>query len=74
MATLELDNNITALLTEIAESEHISLTQLANRLLVECVEDYQDTRLADKAYQRHIDNGAISHKLNDVVKELGLGS
>ena len=70
MATLELDNNITALLAEIAESEHISLTQLANRLLVECVEDYQDAQLADKAYQRHVDNGAISHKLNDVVNSL----
>ena len=74
MTTLELDNETTALLTEIAENEHISLAQLANRLLVECLEDYQDARLADKAYQRHIDNGAITHKLNDVVKELGLGS
>lgn len=74
MATLELDNKITALLTEIAESEHISFTQLANRLLIECIEDYQDARTADKAYQRHIDNSYISHKLDDVVKELGLDS
>jgi len=51
-----------------AENEHITFAQLANRLLIECLEDYQDARLADKAYQRHIDNGAILHKLNDVYK------
>ncbi len=73
MTTLEIDNKTAALLTEIAENEHVSLAQLANRLLIECLEDYQDVRLADKAYQRHIDSGAISHKLNDVVLELGLG-
>ena len=74
MTTLKLDNKTTALLTEIAENEHITLAQLANRLLIECLEDYQDARLADKAYQIHIDNGSITHKLNDVVREIGLDS
>ncbi len=74
MTTLEIDNETSALLAEMAENEHTTLAQLANKLLIECLEDWQDARLADKAYKRHIDNGAISHNLNDVVNELGLGS
>ncbi len=49
MATLELDNETTALLSEMAEYEHTTLAQLANRLLIECLEDLQDARAADKA-------------------------
>ena len=37
-----------------AANEHITLAQLANKLLLECLEDWQDTRAADKAYQRII--------------------
>lgn len=74
MTTLEIDNETTALLAEMAENEHTTLAKLANRLLVECLEDWQDARAADKAYQRYIDSGKPSHNLNDVVKELGLDS
>ncbi len=49
MATLELDNETTILLAEMAENEHTTLAKLANRLLVECLEDWQDARAADKA-------------------------
>ncbi|MFI3198076.1 MAG: DUF6290 family protein [Methylococcaceae bacterium] len=49
MTTLELDNEKTALLAEMAENEHTTLAKLANRLLVECLEDWQDARAADKA-------------------------
>ncbi|MFI3221725.1 MAG: DUF6290 family protein [Methylococcaceae bacterium] len=58
MATLELDNETTALLSEMAENEHTTLAQLANRLLIECLEDWQDARAADKAYQRIVDGDA----------------
>ena len=49
MTTLELDNETTALLAEMAENEHTTLAKLANRLLVKCLEDWQDARAADKA-------------------------
>ncbi|UOA08578.1 hypothetical protein [Methylobacter sp. S3L5C] len=49
MATLELDNETTILLAEMAENEHTTPARLANRLLVECLEDWQDARAADKA-------------------------
>jgi len=39
MTTLELDNETTALLAEMAAQEHTTLAQLANRLLTECLED-----------------------------------
>lgn len=74
MTTLELDNETTALLAERAAQEHTTLAQLANRLLTECLEDWQDAQTADKAYQRYIDSGKASHNLDDVVKELGLDS
>lgn len=49
MTTLELDNETTALLAEMAAQEHTTLAQLANRLLAECLEDWQDAQAADKA-------------------------
>ncbi|WP_019864786.1 DUF6290 family protein [Methylovulum miyakonense] len=49
MTTVELDNETTALLAEMAEQEHTTLAQLANRLLTECLEDWQDARAADAA-------------------------
>lgn len=49
MTTLELDNETTALLAKMAEQEHTTLAQLANRLLTECLDDWQDAQAADKA-------------------------
>jgi predicted transcriptional regulator len=56
MATLELDSETTALLSEMAEQEHTTLAQLANRLLTECLEDWQDARAADAALAE-LENG-----------------
>jgi predicted DNA-binding protein len=58
MTTLEIDNETSALLAEMAANEHTTLAQLANKLLLECLEDWQDARAADKAYQRIIDGDA----------------
>ena len=49
MAIFEIDSETTALLAEMAENEHTTLAKLANRLLIECLEDWQDAREADKA-------------------------
>ncbi|PPD49590.1 MAG: hypothetical protein CTY16_03730 [Methylobacter sp.] len=72
MTTLELNNETAALLAKMAEQKHTSLALLANKLLIECLEDWQDAQAADQAYQRYIDSGEVSHSLDDVVKELGL--
>jgi predicted transcriptional regulator len=49
MTTLELNDETTALLVEMAEREHTTPAQLANRLLIECLEDWQDAQAADRA-------------------------
>ncbi len=74
MMTLELDDETATLLTELAELEHLSHTQLLKKMLQEHLDDYQDAKQAELAYQRYVDDGTVSYDLNDVVKELGLDS
>jgi predicted transcriptional regulator len=74
MMTLELDDETAALLNQLVEQEHISPEQLVKNVLLEHLEDSQDAKKADDAYQRYLEGGKISHNLNDVVKELGLDS
>lgn len=74
MMTLELDDETATLLTELVEIEHLSPAQLLKKMLQEHLEDYQDAKQAELAYQRYADGGKISYDLNDVVKELGLDS
>jgi predicted transcriptional regulator len=74
MMTLELDDETANLLNQLVEQEHISPAQLVKNALIDHQEDFQDAREADEAYQRYLEDGKISHNLNDVVKELGLDS
>jgi predicted DNA-binding protein len=74
MMTLELDDETAALLNQLVEQEHISPEQLVKNVLLEYLEDSQDAKKAEDAYQRYLEGGKISHNLNDVVKELGLDS
>lgn len=74
MMTLELDDETATLLNQLVEQEHISPEQLVKNVLLEHLEDSQDAKKADDAYQRYLESGKISHNLNDVVKELGLDS
>jgi predicted transcriptional regulator len=74
MMTLELDDETATLLNQLVEQEHISPEQLVKNVLLEHLEDSQDAKKADDAYQRYLESGKVSHDLNDVVKELGLDS
>jgi predicted transcriptional regulator len=74
MMTLELDDETATLLNQLVEQEHISPEQLVKNVLLEHLEDSQDAKKAEDAYQRYLEDGKISHNLNDVVKELGLDS
>jgi predicted DNA-binding protein len=74
MITLELDDETATLLSQLVEQEHISPAQLIKNVLLEHLEDCQDAKKANDAYQRYIEGGKVSHSLNDVVKELGLDS
>jgi predicted transcriptional regulator len=74
MMTLELDDETATLLNQLVEQEHISPEQLVKNVLLEHLEDSQDAKKADDAYQRYLEGGKISHNLNDVVKELRLDS
>lgn len=47
--TLELDDDTAGLLNEFAQDEHVNPMQLANRLIMEKLEDWLDIRAADKA-------------------------
>ena len=69
MTTLELDNETTALLAEMAEHEHTTLAQLANRLLTECLEDWQDARIAEQAI-KEIESGKSRALRLDEAKRL----
>jgi predicted transcriptional regulator len=74
MMTLELDDETATLLNQLVEQEHISPEQLVKNVLLEHLEDSQDAKKAEDAYQRYLESGKVSHDLNDVVKELGLDS
>ncbi|MGZ8184694.1 MAG: DUF6290 family protein [Methylobacter sp.] len=74
MMTLELDDETADLLNALAEQEHVNPAQLLKAVLLEYLEDIQDARHGEEAYQRYIDGGKIAHDLKDVVKELGLDS
>jgi len=74
MITLELDDETATLLTELVRLEHLSPAQLLKKILHEHMEDYQDAKHAELAYQRYVDGDKVAHDLNDVVKELGLDS
>jgi len=71
---LELDDETTSILNQLVEQEHISPAQLVKNVLLDYLEDCQDANQAERAYQRYLDNGKVSHNLSDVVKELGLDS
>lgn len=74
MMTLELDDETAGVLAELAEQQHLSPAQLVKTALLEYLEDCQDTKRAEAAYQRYLDSGKVSHSLDDVVKAFGLDS
>ncbi len=74
MMTLELDDETADVLNQLANEQHLSPAQLVKAALREYLEDCQDVKRAEAAYQRYLSNGKASHNLDDVVKELGLDS
>lgn len=69
---LEIDDETAGVLNELVTQQHISPAQLIKNALFEYLEDIQDAKRGEEAYQRYIDSGKVSHDLNDVVKEFGL--
>lgn len=74
MMTLELDDETAGVLNELAEQQHLSPAQLVKAALFEYLEDCQDAKRAEAAYQRYLDSGKSAHSLDDVVKAFGLDS
>jgi predicted DNA-binding protein len=74
MMTLELDDETAKVLNALATEQHLSPAQLVKAALFEYLEDCQDAKLAEAAYQSYLDSGNVSHSLDDVVKSLGLDS
>ena len=74
MMTLELDDETAGMLNELAEQQHLSPAQLVKTALLEYLEDCQDAKSAEAAYQRYLDSGKSAHSLGDVVKAFGLDS
>lgn len=72
--TLELDDETADVLKQLANEQHLSPAQLVKAALREYLEDCQDTKRAEAAYQSYLDSGKASHNLDDVVKEFGLDS
>ena len=74
MMTLEIDDETADVLNRLANEQHLSPAQLVKAALREYLEDCQDAKRAEVAYQRFLDSGKASHNLDDVVKEFGLDS
>ncbi len=74
MMNLEIDDEIASVLNQMAAEQHVTPAQLVKAALRQYLEDCQDVKLADAAYQYYLDSGKVSHNLDDVVKELGLDS
>ncbi|MDO8843842.1 DUF6290 family protein [Methylicorpusculum sp.] len=74
MMTLELDDETTGVLNQLAAQQHLSPAQLVKTALLQYLEDCQDAKSAEAAYQRYLDSGKASHSLDDVVKAFGLDS
>jgi predicted DNA-binding protein len=49
MMTLQIDDDLAAMLTQLAEQEHTSPAQLIKNVLTEYLEDIHDARLAEQA-------------------------
>ncbi len=71
---LEIDDETASVLNQMAAEQHVTPAQLVKAALRQYLEDCQDAKLAEAAYQRYLDGGKVSHNLDDVVKELGLDS
>lgn len=71
MMTLELDDETADVLNQLATEQHISPAQLVKAALLEYLEDSQDAKRAEAAYQSYLDGGKVSHSLEDVVKAFG---
>jgi predicted DNA-binding protein len=56
MMTLQIDDDLAAMLTDLAEQEHTSPAQLIKSVLTEYLEDVRDARLAEQTLEQ-IENG-----------------
>ncbi|WAR44040.1 DUF6290 family protein [Methylomonas rapida] len=74
MMTLELDDETAGVLNELATQQHLSPAQLVKTALIEYLEDCQDAKRAEAAYQSYLDGGKVSHSIQDVVKAFDLDS
>lgn len=74
MMTLEIDDETAGVLNMLAAQQQLSPAQLVKTALLEYLDDCQDVKRAEEAYQRYLDGGKIAHNLDDVVKALGLDS
>lgn len=72
MTNIEIDDEASIILDQLLEKIHTTPAALLKKMLVEYLEDYYDTQLADAAYKRYLDSGQISYSLDDVVKEFGI--
>jgi len=69
---LEIDDETACVLNELVQQQHISPALLIKNALFEYLEDIQDAKRGEEAYQKYINDGKVSHDLKDVVKEIGL--
>ena len=70
--SLRLNENEEKLLREVADFEGIGLSSYLKKIIFERLEDEYDLQLANKSYEKHIQNGAKTVKFGDLVKELGV--
>ncbi len=52
MFTIQIDDELGQAIEKLARNQHRTTTQLINEAIIEKLEDYQDTRLAEEALAR----------------------
>ncbi|WP_150047319.1 ribbon-helix-helix domain-containing protein [Methylomonas rhizoryzae] len=59
MMTLELDDETADVLNQLATEQHLSPAQLVKSALLAYLEDCQDSKRAEAAYQAYLDGGKV---------------
>lgn len=70
--SLRLNDKEEKMLKDIANFEGLGLSSYLKKIIFERLEDEYDLRLAEEAYEKHIENGSQTVKFEDLAKELGV--
>lgn len=69
-ATIRMEDYEKRALTELAAFQGMSFSEWARKTLCEAYEDYMDVKIADAAYEEHLENPK-TYTLAEAISKLG---